>query len=266
MRKEMRAGMTISLVLHAGVLALVLIGLPDIFNTKDLAPQIIPVDIVQIDKQTTVKPPEPKPEDKPKPKPEPPQPPPQPQAKPDAVPLPPEITDLAKRRPKPELLKPPEPKLAEVPVNVKPRAKPKPPSRFDPSRIAALLDKSKKDEPAPSQPQQPQSLDTQRQTASLQSALQSQVKPCWNPPVGAPGAEKLVVKLKIYLNPDGHLARPPEILSQAGMGANQEYFQVAAEAARRAVQECEPFKLPVDTYDLWREIDFNFDPSQMITG
>lgn len=265
MRKEMRTGMAISFGLHAAVLVLVLIGLPDLFNTKDMTPQIIPVDIVQIDKQTTVKP-TPKPEDKPKPKPEPPkpqQPPPQ-QAKADAVPPPPEITDLPKRRPKPEPMKPPEPKLSEVPVNVKPRAKPKPPSRFDPSRIAALLDKSKKDEPAPAQPQQ-QSIDTARLTASLQDAIRSQVQPCWLFPAGAPNAEDLDVRLHISLNPDGSLNGPPVILNQSKVNQS-DYYRVAAESARRAVQKCAPLKLPVDSYDVWRDIDMNFNPRDMITG
>jgi colicin import membrane protein len=245
------------------VLVLVMVGLPDLFNAEDQLPQIIPVDIVQIDQRTTVKPPKPKPEEKPKPKPEPPKRAPEPQAKPDAVPLPPEITDLPKRRPKPELLKP-QPQLAEVPVNVRPRAKPRPPSRFDASRIAALLDKSKKKDAAPAQPQQ-QSIDTARLTASLQDAIRAQVQPCWLFPAGAPHAEDLDVRLHISLNPDGSLNGPPVILNQ-GKVNQSDYYRVAAESARRAVQKCAPLKLPVDSYDLWRDIDMNFNPKDMITG
>ena len=190
--------------------------------------------------------------------------PPKPEPKPDAVPPPPdEIANLPKPRKKVEPPKP-EPKLAQL--DVKPRPKPKPPkpqSMFDPNRIAALLDKSKKEE-APSAPQ-PQSLDVARETASLQDAIRSQVQSCWLVPAGAPEAENLVVRLRISLNPDGSLSRPPEIVDQGRLGQS-DYYRVAAESARRAVQKCSPLKLPVDSYDLWRDIELTFDPKQMITG
>jgi outer membrane biosynthesis protein TonB len=262
----MNKGMAISLALHVAVLTVAVIGLPDFFHLKDETPQIIPVDVVQIAEQTTVKPPEKKPEEKPEPKPEPPKVQPKPPApKPDAVPPPPdEISDLPKPRAKPEPPKP-EPKLAELDVKPRPKPKPpKPPRQFDPSRIAALLDKSKKDEAAPSQPQ-PQTIDTARITASLQDAIRSQVQPCWLFPAGAPNAEDLVVRLHIALNPDGSLNGPPEILDQSKIGQS-DYYRVAAESARRAVQKCAPLKLPVDSYDIWRDIDLTFDPKQMITG
>jgi outer membrane biosynthesis protein TonB len=268
MKKRMRTGMMISLALHAAVLTLVVTGLPDWLDHSVETPQIIPVDVVQIDEKTQVRQPKP-PEVKPEPKPEPPKPraePPKPEPKPDAVPPPPdEIANLPKPRKKVERPKPePEPKLAQL--NIKPRAKPKPPkprSTFNVNDIQKLIDRSKKDE-APSAPQ-PQSLDVARQTASLQDAIRSQVQSCWLVPAGAPEAENLVVRLKISLNPDGSLSRPPEIVDQGKIGQS-DYYRVAAESARRAVQKCSPLKLPVDSYDLWRDIELTFDPKQMITG
>ena len=266
MKKGMRKGMFISLGLHVAVLTLVVTGLPAWLDHSVETPQIIPVDVVQIADTTAVKQPKP-PEVKPEPKPEPPKPkaePPKPEPKPDAVPPPPdEIANLPKPRKKVEPPKP-EPKLAQL--DVKPRPKPKPPkpqSMFDPNRIAALLNKEKKDE-APSAPQ-PQSLDVARETASLQDAIRSQVQSCWLVPAGAPEAENLVVRLRISLNPDGSLSRPPEIVDQGRLGQS-DYYRVAAESARRAVQKCSPLKLPVDSYDLWRDIELTFDPKQMITG
>ena len=267
MKERMRKGMFISLGLHVAVLTLVVVGLPDWLDHSVETPQIVPVEIVQIAEKTAVKQPEPKPEEKPAPKPEPPKvEPPKPEPKPEAVPPPPdEITNLPKPREKVEPKKPePVPELAQL--NVKPRAKPKPPkpqSTFDPNRIAALLDKSKKSE-APSTPQ-PQSLNVALETASLQDAIRSQVQACWLVPAGAPEAEDLVVRLRISLNPDGSLSRPPEIVDQGKIGQS-DYYRVAAESARRAVQKCSPLKLPVDSYDIWRDIELTFDPKQMITG
>jgi len=267
MKKGLRKGMFISLGLHVAVLTLVVTGLPDWLDHSVETPQIIPVDVVQIDEKTAVKQPEKKPEEKPEPKPEPPKAkvePPKPEPKPEAVPPPPdEITNLPKPRKKPEPPKP-EPKLAQL--DVKPRPKPKPPkpqSNFNINDIAKLIDKSKKTE-APSAPQ-PQSLDVARETASLQDAIRSQVQSCWLVPAGAPDAEDLVVRLKISLNPDGTLSRPPEIIDQGRLGQS-DYYRVAAESARRAVQKCSPLKLPVESYDIWRDIEMTFDPKQMITG
>jgi hypothetical protein len=44
--------------------------------------------------------------------------------------------------------------------------------------------------------------------------------------------------------------------------------QVAAESAVRAVVQCAPFGdiLRPEKYALWREIDFVFDPRQMLGG
>jgi hypothetical protein len=43
------------------------------------------------------------------------------------------------------------------------------------------------------------------------------------------------------------------------------YFRSAAEAAQRAVLKCAPLKLPVEQYEIWKEIKFNFDPSKMLS-
>jgi hypothetical protein len=50
----------------------------------------------------------------------------------------------------------------------------------------------------------------------------------------------------------------------ATTAARDPYVRAAAEAARRAIYTCAPFKLPADRYAQWREINpFHFDPSQM---
>jgi hypothetical protein len=67
----------------------------------------------------------------------------------------------------------------------------------------------------------------------------------------------------INLNPDGSLAGPPRIV---GGGADP-LSQIAAESAVRAVQICAPFDiLPPEKYQVWRVINFIFDPSHMLGG
>ncbi len=103
-------------------------------------------------------------------------------------------------------------------------------------------------------------------TADLEDALRSQIKPCWSPPVGAPHPEQLVVNFDLFLNPDGSVAQPPQLAADsASAAASNPYVQAAAEAARRAIYTCAPYKLPADKYADWREINpFTFDPRQMV--
>ena len=177
--------MAISFGLHAAVLVLVHHRPARSGSiTEGQTPQIIPVDIVQIDEKTAVKQPEPKPEDKPKPKPEPPK----PQRsrprtsrsrrrcrrRPTRSPICPSGARSRSRRSRPSRSSP-------VPVNVKPRAKPKPPKPQSNSIQADIADASRQEQEgrAPlGQPQQ-QSIDTARLTASLQDAIRSQVQSCW---------------------------------------------------------------------------------------
>jgi hypothetical protein len=102
-------------------------------------------------------------------------------------------------------------------------------------------------------------------TVDLKDALLSQMRECWNVPVGAPNPEQLIVQVRIFLAQDGSLAQPPQLepATRAAAAANP-YMRTAAEAALRAINVCEPYKhLPEDKYDTWREIVMTFDPSKM---
>jgi hypothetical protein len=79
-------------------------------------------------------------------------------------------------------------------------------------------------------------------------------------------AGALVVTVRINLLQDGSLAGEPQLL-RVGL-ASDPLSQVAAESAIRAVVQCSPFGdiLRPEKYALWREIDFVFDPRQMLGG
>ncbi|MDA0339135.1 MAG: hypothetical protein O2910_04750 [Proteobacteria bacterium] len=159
--------------------------------------------------------------------------------------------------------------------NLRPLDKPKTPSKFDKSRIAALLDKrEREDAPKPPpvkvekevQPVKRSQIEQARVTASIQAAIKSQVESCWNAPIGASYAETLIVEIRINLRPDGTLIGAPKILDENRM-KNDSFFRVAAEAARRAVQRCasreRPLKLPREEYEIWRDVVLKFDPSKV---
>jgi colicin import membrane protein len=223
--------------------------------------------------------PEPKPEPKkPEPKPEPKKAEPKPEIKPDAEALEKLITRTEPKKPEPK----PEPpkKVAEQKPPPKPQERPKPApqqqatppdpnSRFDPSRIAALLDKRESTRRAATgaEVSRTASLGAVTGTASQLSqteidALRGQIQRCWNPPVGVSDARDLIVRVRLTLNQDGSLAGQPMVTDHSGAGN----FQIAAEAAMRAIRRCAPYTLPAAKYEAWRDVEVTFDPRDMFRG
>lgn len=253
-----------SLVLHGGIVAATLLfTVSHTLEIADQSPPVIPVDVVTIAQKTNIRATTRR-EPKIAPTPTPPV--------PKAMPTPPVPQPRAEPAPVPEKIPVPkaEPLEKPKPAPVIPRVQPKPAPKeeqqknFDVDKVLALLNKV-----APSQaaaPNAPAGTKTVRgfgaqnaMTADLQDALRSQVEPCWSPPVGSP--HPVVVHFKVFLNPDGSVAQPPQLLATS----SDPYFHAAAEAARRAIYTCAPYKLPADRYGEWREIDdFRFDPSQMM--
>ncbi len=165
-------------------------------------------------------------------------------------------------------------------------------TRFDPNRIAALLnrDPDAGDEPREELPRKPwrrpSSFEEQasgmtpapreeerdsygyssgqddRMSANEIDAFIAQVSRCWTPPVGGLGAQNIVVKLHIELQEDGRLARPPQV---ANSGSSP-FFTPAADSAVRAVLQCAPYRMPPEKYSLWRSMLLNFDPRQIYGG
>ena len=195
----------------------------------------------------------------------------------------PEVAEALAEDPLPAAARKPraKPEAPKVVFTPKPRTKPAPPAEapnFDPTRIAALLDQRAEPEPpavqaadaAPPEPPPVISRNAPLQdrplTISEIDAFRDQIQRCWSVPAGAVDARNLVVSLLIFLNPDGSLARAPEIIDRARMDRpGQEFFRAAAESAVRAVLKCEPYDmLPVEIYEFWREIELKFDPQEML--
>ncbi len=148
--------------------------------------------------------------------------------------------------------------------------------QFDADKIAALLNKvPNASAPPPSAPPTeptkakgpalgaPEGRDQQisaSEIAMLKGIISSRLRGCWRLPSGGGGSDTPVVTLRWSMNPDGTLAGDPQVEQPRG----DALFQLAAEAAIRAVQECTPFPLPPDKYTTWRTITWEFDPSQMM--
>jgi|HubBroStandDraft_5_1064220.scaffolds.fasta_scaffold08858_3 hypothetical protein len=105
-------------------------------------------------------------------------------------------------------------------------------------------------------------------TASLMAILHSQIVACWSPPPAAPRPEQYAVDFVLRLNPNGTIAQPPQFVDAVLRAAPHDpAVRAAADAARRALYACAPYKLPGDLYGEWREINpFHFDPGAFITS
>lgn len=99
-----------------------------------------------------------------------------------------------------------------------------------------------------------------READMLNSLLDGQLKSHWRLPAGGGGAETPIVAVKWRLKADGTLDGEPQILNPQ----NNPLFEVAAQAAIRAIKESQPFQLPAEKYANWRDNTWKFDPSKML--
>ena len=90
--------------------------------------------------------------------------------------------------------------------------------------------------------------------ASIVQAIARQIKPHWNAPSGV-DAEELVTILAFRLDESGKLIGQPRVMSQSGVtDSNRPQVGLHAERAIRAVQLAAPFDLPPEYYNAWKNV------------
>ena len=143
---------------------------------------------------------------------------------------------------------------------------------FDPTNIAALIDKSKENlaetdvKSNKIAQSQDKSLNNVGLTLSEEDALKAQIFGCWSIPLGLPYNENLMVRIKLKLKPDGTII-DSEILDHARMNKpGQNFYKVLAESALRAIQLCQPLRVPSTGYERWKDLQLNFDAREMLEG
>ena len=269
----MRSSILSSIVLHLAIMMMAIISLP-IFNNPDLEiPPIVQVELIEISEKTNVpkvskkkdKKEEKKIEEKEVEKIN------QPVMKPKVEKSNEKVKDASD---KDEIVKNKiEQKMFEnIPIK-KPVIKKK--DKFDPLKIAELIDKSK-DTKTVEEDMEDLEYDALASTPSLdnkltlseEDAIRAQFMQCWSIPIGIPFDDTMIVKIKISLNTDGSLLEPPEVLQHERMNKpSEKYFRTLAESALRAVRRCDPIKAPdINRYDSWKKIQLNFDPREILRG
>ena len=186
--------------------------------------------------------------------------------KPDAVPLP------DKKNEKVQVIKDKKQNPEKIDNEVKQVSEFEKKELFDPNNIAALIDKSKEEyaetvnKTDKVTQDQDKNLDITGLSLSEEDALKAQIFGCWSIPLGLPYNENLLVKIKLKLKPDGTVIRT-EILDHARMNKpGQGFYKVLAESALRAIQLCQPLRVPTTGYERWKDLQLNFDAREMLEG
>ena len=185
--------------------------------------------------------------------------------KPDRIPLPKEQGEkkkLIKKKQNPEEIKPEIRQASEFEKK----------EIIDTNQIAALIDKAKEES---SKVEKIDNRLTQSSvknsfatglTLSEEDALRAQIFGCWTVPLGLPYEDDLLVRIKLELKQDGTIRRS-EILDHERMNRpGQKFYKILAESALRAVRICQPLRVPQTGYEKWKNIQLNFNPTEMLKG
>ena len=185
--------------------------------------------------------------------------------KPDKIPLPDDEKkkkEIVKKKQNPEEVKPEMKQTSDFEQK----------ELFDPNQIAALIDKSKQEQAETIKKEKKLTQSSIKSsiisglTLSEEDALKAQIFGCWSLPIGLPYGENLLVRIKLKLKPDGNILKA-EILDNVRMNIpGQEFYKVLAESALRAVRLCQPLIVPPAGYEKWKEIQLNFDATEMLQG
>jgi hypothetical protein len=167
----------------------------------------------------------------------------------------PKATAPAKVKPKPK----PAAKKPPVPVNRSGRRRPD--RRRTGSRLGSNFLDGVSDQESISRDQTPPAARAGPQVqASLQREITRKLKPKWRAPTGA-DAERLVTTVDWRLDKQGRVVGKPRCTKQNGVNAsNRPQKDLHCERAIRAVLDAQPYSsLPVEYYDAWDNISYDFD-------
>ena len=99
-------------------------------------------------------------------------------------------------------------------------------------------------------------------TGGEKDAFRLAVNACWNVDPGAEWA-RVTVTVGFSLGQDGRVIGDVRMVSASG--GNDAQTSTAFQAARRAILRCQSsgYKLPLEKYDQWQNVEITFDPSGM---
>ena len=185
--------------------------------------------------------------------------------KPDRIPLPKkedEKKEIIKKKQNPKEVKPEIRQASEFEKK----------EIIDTNQIAALIDKAKEESAKVEKKENKLTQSSAKNsfatglTLSEEDALRAQIFGCWTVPLGLPYDDNLLVRIKLELKQDGTI-RKSEILDHERMNRpGQKFYKILAESALRAIRICQPLRVPQTGYEKWKNIQLNFNPTEMLKG
>ena len=90
------------------------------------------------------------------------------------------------------------------------------------------------------------------------------MEPCWNFQAGSKKAQDIIVEIQVKLRPNGYVL--DAIITNRSELKSDPFKLAAGESALRAVlnPSCQPYSLPVNRYDVWKDIKLTFNPREML--
>jgi hypothetical protein len=185
--------------------------------------------------------------------------------KPDRIPMPNESKEekkIVKKKQNPEEIKPEIRQSSEFEKK----------EIVDTNQIAALIDKAKEENSEKIENSKKITQSSVKNsfasglTLSQEDALRAQIFGCWSVPLGLPYDGNLLVRIKLKLKKDGTVTKS-EILDHERMNKpGEKFYKILAESALRAIRLCQPLKVPPTGYEKWKDLQLNFDPTEMLKG
>ena len=185
--------------------------------------------------------------------------------KPDRIPMPndkKENKEIVKKKQNPE----------EVTPQIRQSSEFEKKEIIDTNQIAALIDKAKEQQAIEEKKSNKVTQSSVKNsfatglTLSEEDALRAQIFGCWSVPLGLPYEDNLLVRIKLELKKDGTIMKS-EILDHERMNKpGQKFYKILAESALRAIRICQPLKVPPTGYEKWKNIQLNFNPTEMLKG
>ncbi len=96
------------------------------------------------------------------------------------------------------------------------------------------------------------------------SIIKAQIQKHWHPPLGGQNASKIKIIFHIEFNTDGSVQKAV-LDSKNCAGTATSLCEAFVVSAERAIWQASPIvNLPPERYNVWKSLNFNFDPSNLL--
>jgi hypothetical protein len=100
-------------------------------------------------------------------------------------------------------------------------------------------------------------IDAAQATYDFTAPFRERVSACSARPAGIAASDNIRITLRVFLNPDGTLASPPQLLEPSASWKQQALMQSITDA----LQKCQPYTmLPAEKYKQWKTLDLAIFP------